>query len=147
MFETHSSAAIPIHYDRNITLWNWIELGVVAPFFLLEIAVRSEDLDFVVHRMTFDINVLRKHAHTTEAGVLKRVFLLSPGHVNGSDSFQIHALDSVCTSPHDPMNMLFKLSGGGRLYHSPTEHRLDESRYSVEVFKHLPEIVANSASE
>jgi hypothetical protein len=45
--------------------------------------------------MTSNINVLRDHAGTSDAGVLKRVFLLSPGDVNGSDAFQLDALDSV----------------------------------------------------
>lgn len=141
MFETHRSAAFPIQYDSNIVLWNWVELAVLAPIFMLEIAARSGDAELVIHRMTSDIRVLRNHAHTTEAGILRRVFLLSPGYVNGSDSFQLDALDSVCSSPNDPMNMLFKLSSGRTLYSRPQEeNRLDESRYSVEVFKRLPEV-------
>lgn len=143
MFETHSSAAFPFQYDRNITLWNWVELGVAAPFFMLEIAARSGDAELVIRRMTSDINVLRNHVHNTEAGVLKRVFLLSPGYVNGSDSFQLDALDSVCSSPNNPMNMLFKLSSGRTLYSRSEENRLDESQYIVEVFKHSPKNVVS----
>ena len=97
MFQTHRSAIFPVQYDPNVSLWNWVELGVDAPFFMLEIASQTEDGDFVTHRMTSNINVLRDHAGTSDAGVLKRVFLLSPGDVNGSDAFQLDALDSVCS--------------------------------------------------
>jgi hypothetical protein len=61
MFQTHRSAIFPIQYDPNVSLWNWVELGVDAPFFMLEIASETEDGDFVTHIMTSSINVLRAH--------------------------------------------------------------------------------------
>jgi hypothetical protein len=134
MFQTHRSAIFPVQYDPNVSLWNWVELGVNAPFFMLEIASQTEG-DFVTHRMTSNINVLRDHVGTSDAGVLKRVFLLSPGYVNGSDTFQLDALDSVCLSPSNPMKMLFKLTDGRTLHFSFGEDRLDESHYTVQVFK------------
>ena len=139
MFQTHRSAIFPVQYDPNVSLWNWIELGVDAPFFMLEIASQTEDGDFVTHRMTSNINVLRDHAGTSDAGVLKRVFLLSPGDVNGSDAFQLDALDSVCSSPNNAINMLFKLTDGRTLHFSLGEDQLDESHYTVQVFKRVPE--------
>ena len=139
MFQTHRSAIFPVQYDPNVSLWNWVELGVDAPFFMLEIASQTEDGDFVTHRMTSNINVLRDHAGTSDAGVLKRVFLLSPGDVNGSDAFQLDALDSVCSSPNNAINMLFKLTDGRTLHFSLGEDQLDESHYTVQVFKRVPE--------
>ena len=138
MFQTHHSAKFPIQHDPNFSLWNWVELGVDAPFFMLEIASQTEDGDFVTHRMTSNINVLRDHAGTSDAGVLKRVFLLSPGDVNGSDAFQLDALDSVCSSPSNPTQMLFKLTDGRTLHFSLGEDPLDESRYAAQVFKRTP---------
>jgi hypothetical protein len=139
MFQTHRSAIFPVQYDPNVSLWNWVELGVDAPFFMLEIASQTEDGDFVTHRMTSNINVLRDHAGTSDAGVLKRVFLLSPGDVNGSDAFQLDALDSVCSSPNNAINMLFKLTDGRTLHFSLGEDQFDESHYTVQVFKRVPE--------
>lgn len=139
MFQTHRSAIFPVQYDPNVSLWNWVELGVDAPFFMLEIASQTEDGDFVTHRMTSNINVLRDHAGTSDAGVLKRVFLLSPGDVNGSDAFQLDVLDSVCSSPNNAINMLFKLTDGRTLHFSLGEDQLDESHYTVQVFKRVPE--------
>lgn len=139
MFQTHRSAIFPVQYDPNVSLWNWVELGVDAPFFMLEIASQTEDGDFVTHRMTSNINVLRDHAGTSDAGVLKRVFLLSPGDVNGSDAFQLDALDSVCSSPNNAINMLFKLTDGRTLHFSLGKDQLDESHYTVQVFKRVPE--------
>ena len=106
---------------------------------MLEIASQTEDGDFVTHRMTSNINVLRDHAGTSDAGVLKRVFLLSPGDVNGSDAFQLDALDSVCSSPNNSINMLFKLTDGRTLHFSLGEDQLDEAHYTVQVFKRVPE--------
>lgn len=139
MFQTHRSASFPIQYDPNVSLWNWVELGVDAPFFMLEIASETEDGDFVTHIMTSSINVLRAHTGTSEAGVLKRVFLLSPGYVNGSDSFQLDALESVCSSSKNPMNMLFNLTDGRSLHFSLGDERFDESQYTDQVFKRTPE--------
>lgn len=84
--------ALPVQYAPNVSLWNWVELGVNAPFFMLEIASETEEGDFLAHIMTSNTNVLRAHSGTSEAGVLKRVFLLSPDYVNGSDSSQLDAL-------------------------------------------------------
>ncbi len=139
MFQTHRSAIFPVQYDPNVSLWNWIELGVDAPFFMLEIASQTEDGDFVTHRMTSNINVLRDHVGASDAGILKRVFLLSPGDVNGSDAFQLDALDSVFSSPNNSINMLFKLTDGRTLHFSLGEDQLDESHYTVQVFKRVPE--------
>ncbi len=138
MFQTHRSAIFPVQYDPDINLWNWVELGVDAPFFMLEIASQTEDGDFLTHRMTSNINVLRDHAGTSDAGVLKRVFLLSPGDVNGSDAFQLDALDSVCSSPDSSINMLFKLTDGRTLHFSLGEDRLDDSHYTIQVFRRSP---------
>jgi hypothetical protein len=139
MFQTHRSAIFPVQYDPNVSLWNWVELGVDAPFFMLEIASQTEDGDFVTHRMTSNINVLRDHVGISGAGVLKRVFLLSPGDVNGSDFFQLDALDSVCSLPNNSVSMLFKLTDGRTLHFSLGEDQLDESHYTVQVFKRVPE--------
>ncbi|TXG97146.1 MAG: hypothetical protein E6R15_03825 [Zoogloea sp.] len=139
MFQTHRSAIFPVQYDPNINLWNWVELGVDAPFFMLEIASKTEGGDFFTHRMTSNINVLRDHAGTSDAGVLKRVFLLSPGDVNGSDAFQLDALDSVFALPNNSINMLFKLTDGRTLHFSLGEEQLDDSHYTVQVFKRVPE--------
>ena len=145
MFETHRSAAIPVQVDPNYILLRWVELGVEAPIFLLEIEARSEDAELVVHRMTFDINVLRNHAHASETEFLKRVFLISPEYVNGGDRFQLDALESVYSSPNNPMNMLFRLSNGRTFYSRPEDDRLDESMYIVEVYKHSPQTVFSNA--
>lgn len=138
MFQTHRSAIFPVQYDPNVSLWNWVEFAVDAPFFMLEIASQTEDGDFVTHRMTSNINVLRDHVGTSDVGVLKRVFLLSPGDVNGSDSFQLDDLDSVSSSPSNPMKMLFKLTDGRALHFSLGGDRLDESHYTVQIFKRTP---------
>lgn len=138
MFQTHRSAIFPVQQDPNFSLWNWVELGVDAPFFMLEIASQTEDGDFVTHRMTSNVNVLRNHVGTTDAGVLTRVFLLSPGYVNGSDSYQLDSLDSVFSSPDNPIDMLFKLTNGRTLHFSLGGERLDESKYTVEIFKRAP---------
>jgi hypothetical protein len=42
MFQTHHSAIFPIQHDPNFSLWNWVELAVDAPFFMLEIASKTE---------------------------------------------------------------------------------------------------------
>ncbi|TYC60264.1 hypothetical protein ETQ85_07145 [Zoogloea oleivorans] len=138
MFQTHHSAIFPIQYDPNVRLWKWIEFGVDAPFFMLEIVSQTEDGDFVTHRMTSSLNVLRDHVSTSDAGVLKRVFLLSPGYVNGSDAFELDVLDSVCSSPSNPMKMLFKLTDGRTLHFSLGEEPFNESDYTVQVFKRAP---------
>lgn len=135
MFQTHHSAAFPIQCDPNISVWNWVELAVDAPFFMLEIASKTEDDDFITYRMTSNISVLRGHAAPSETDVLRRVFLISPGYVNGSDSFQMDALDSVCLSPKKSMNMLFKLTDGRTLYFSLRKDRLDDSHYTDLIFK------------
>lgn len=135
MFQTHRSAAFPMLYDSNISHWNWVELAVDAPFFMLEIASKTEDDDFITYRMTSNVNVLRGHAVPSETDVLKRVFLISPGYVNGTDSFQMDALDSVCLSPNKSMNMLFKLTDGRTLHFSLRKDRLDDSHYTDFIYK------------
>jgi hypothetical protein len=139
MFQTHRSAIFPVQYDPNVSLWNWVELGVDAPFFMLEITSETEDGDFVTHRMTSNVKVLRDHVGTTSAGILKRVFLLSPGYVNGSDSFQLDSLDSVFSSPDNQIDMLFNLTDGRTLHFHLGKERLDESRYTIQIFKRAPE--------
>ncbi len=106
---------------------------------MLEITSKIENEDVVSHRMTANINVLRNHVSTSDAGRLKRVFLLSPGYINGSDSFQLDSLDQLCSSPDNPMNMLFKLTDGRTLHFSLGDNKLDESSYVVEIFKRAPE--------
>lgn len=137
MFQTHHSAKFPIQHDPNFSLWNWVELAVDAPFFMLEIASKTDEGDFVTHRMTSNINVLRGHAASSDTDVLKRVLLLSPGYLNGTDTFQLDDLDSIFSSQSDPMNMLFKLTDGRALHFSLGEDRLDESHYTVQVFKRV----------
>ena len=139
MFETHRSAILPMNFDPQINLWDWVDLGVDAPFFMLEIVLSAELGDFTTHRLTSNINVLRDHVSASDAGVLRRVFLVSPGYVNGSDAFQLDVLDSVFTSASDQMKMLFKLSDGRRLHFSCGEDRLNESEYTVQVYKRTPE--------
>lgn len=139
MLQTHRSAIVPIQLDPRVILWDWVELAVNAPFFMLEIASPAEDDEFLTHIMTSNLNVLRTHAGTSEAGVLKRVLLLSPGYVNGSDTFQLNALESVLSSPGNPMNMLFNLTDGRSLHFSLGDERLDESQYTDQVFKRTPE--------
>ena len=146
MFQTHRSAIFPVQYDPNFSLWNWVELGVDAPFFMLEITSPTEDGDFVTHRMTANVNVLRDHVGTTDAGVLKRVFLLSPGYVNGSDSFQLDSLDSVCSLPENQMNMLFKLTDGRTLHFNLGGYRLDESDYTTRIFERTQETTSSTRS-
>lgn len=138
MFETHRTAAYPIQYDPNITLWSWVGLGIVAPFFMMEIVSLAKDGEFIFHRLTSSANVLRNQALSSTDGHLKRVFLLSPGYINGSDAFQLDALDSVFSSPNNLMNMLFRLADGRTLYFSLEEKILDESQYTVSVFKSPP---------
>ena len=87
--------------------------------------------------MTSNISVLRGHAASSDTDVLKRVLLLSPGYLNGSDTFQLDDLDSIFSSQSDPMNMLFKLTDGRALHFSLGEDRLDESHYTVQVFKRV----------
>jgi len=135
MFETHRAAAYPIQVDPNVILWSWVGLGIVAPFFMMEIASLGKDGEFIFHRMTSSANVLRNQVLSTTDGYLKRVFLLSPGNINGSDAFQLDALDSVFSSPNNLMNMLFRLTDGRTLYSSLEGNRLDESQYTVNVFK------------
>ena len=138
MFQTHRSASFSAQCDPKVRLWKWVEFGVDTPFFMLEIVSQAADGDFVTHRMTSSLSVLRDHVRTSDAGVLKRVFLLSPGYVNGSDAFQLDALDSVCSSPSNPTQMLFKLTDGRTLHFSLGEDPLDESRYAAQVFKRTP---------
>lgn len=138
MFETHRSAILPMNFDPQINLWDWVDLGVDAPFFMLEIVLSAELGDFTTHRLTSNINVLRDHVSGSDTGVLRRVFLLSPGYVNGSDAFQFDILDSVFTSVSDQMKMLFKLTDG-RTFHFGGEDRLNESEYTVQVYKRTPE--------
>lgn len=139
MLQTHRSAIVPLQLDPNVILWDWVELAVDAPFFVLEIASPTEDDKFVTHIMTSNLKVLRAHAETSEAGVLKRVLLLSPSYVNGSDTFQLNALESVLSSPGNPMSMLFNLTDGRSLHFSLGDERLDESQYTDQVFKRTPE--------
>lgn len=135
MFQTHHSAAFPIQYDPKISLWHWVELAVDAPFFMLEIASKTENDDFITHRMTSNVNVLRGYATSSQTDVLKRVFLISPAYVNGSDSFQMDALDSFYLSPSNSINMLFKLTDGRTLHFSMGGDRLDDAHYTDLVFK------------
>jgi len=135
MFQTHRSAIFPLQNDSNIILWNWVELAVDVPFFMLEIESKAEEGDFVTRRMTSNINVLRGYATPSDSDVLKRVFLLSPGFVNGSDTFQLDAVESVCLSPKNSINMLFRLTDGRTLHFSLGEDRLDDSHYTEVIFK------------
>lgn len=138
MFQTHRSAIFPIQNDSNIILWNWVELAVDAPFFMLEIESKAEEGDFVTRRMTSNINVLRGYAAPSDLDILKRVFLLSPGYVNGSDTFQLDAVDSICLLPKNSINMLFRLTDGRTLHFSLGEDRLDDSDYTDVIFKRTP---------
>lgn len=97
--------------------------------------------------MTSSTNVLRNQALSPTDGHLKRVFLLSPGYINGSDAFQLDALDSVYSSPDNLMNMLFRLTDGRTLYFSVEENRLDESQYTVNVFKSSPATINSFSSK
>lgn len=135
MFQTHRSAIFPLQNDSNTILWNWVELAVDAPFFMLEIESKAEEGDFVTRRMTSNINVLRGYATPSDSDVLTRVFLLSPGFVNGSDAFQLDAVESVCLSPNNSINMLFRLTNGRTLHFSLGEDRLDDSHYTDVIFK------------
>ncbi len=135
MFETRRSAILPMSFDPKINLWDWVDLGVDAPFFMLEIVLSAELGAFITHRLTSNINVLRDHVSASDAGVLRRVFLLSPGYVNGSDAFQLDILDSVFTSASNQMKMLLKLTDGRTFHFSCGEDRLNESEYTVKVYK------------
>lgn len=141
MFQTHRSALFPLQYDPDFKLWDWVELGVNAPVFMLEIATKTDDGNVITHIMTSSIDVLRRHVKAPDMGLLKRVFLLSPGYVNGSNSFQLDVLEQVLTAPDQPLDMLFKLMSGKTLQFSLTDRNLDESDFTVEVFTNVAAMV------
>ncbi len=60
MFQTHRSAIFPLQNESNIILWNWVELAVDAPFFMLELESKAEEGAFVTRRMTSNINQGRR---------------------------------------------------------------------------------------
>lgn len=137
MFQTHRSALFPFQYDPDFELWDWVELGVNAPVFMLEITTETDDGNVTTHRMTSSIEVLRRHVQASGADLLKRVFLLSPGYVNGSNSFQLDVLEQVLTAPNHQLGVLFKLASGKTLQFSLTDRNIDESDFTVEVYANV----------
>lgn len=100
--------------------WRWIELPLRIPYFLLSVSVITED--GTVGRDLFfshSRDLLNAIAEMKDLIRDTKISLLSPGYMNGSDSWQMGKIKELwkCRDSHEQM---FVMNDGTKLYY-PTD--------------------------
>lgn len=120
MIHTYPEAEAPISKILGPTgkrAWHWAEFGLHIPYYLLEVAVPSENEIVVRHIITADTAmVILTHREKSENFRLRSASLLSPGYLTGSDSYQFNRLAAIWSSGvNDYTDILFVFDDTGTL--------------------------------
>lgn len=124
MFHTHPEAELtlpPGLAPFGQRSWHWLELPLQIPYFFISINVENEECTFRRH---FLFSQLRDALSLIGASrdVFKNleIGLLSPGYMNGSNSYQLGQVKEIweCRGGYEQM---FLMSDGAKFHFPPNE--------------------------
>lgn len=94
--------------------WNWVELGLQIPYYLVSIHNRSEDMaqHFLFGRLR---DVLDLAAQQGESLQVLDVALLSPGYMNGTERYQFGQVQEIWCAKGRGQPNIFVMADGKKL--------------------------------
>lgn len=119
MFMTHPDAELPIpsglalHGERT---WQWVEFSLQIPYFFLSFSVASGNASLMRYILFSQLKDVLCVVSTIKKGVKDiEIDLLSPGYVNGSNSYKMGKVKEIWEGKN-PYEQMFVMSDGARLY-------------------------------
>lgn len=134
MFHTQPEAEYKILSAMNPDgerSWRWIELVIHIPLFLVSGFVETKDgefaRDWIFGQFGDVLNLM-----VTSGGTLSNIEigLLSPGYMNGSNSYQLGKIKEIWQHPNGP-SKLFVLADGTKLRYSSNENSKNEQELEL----------------
>lgn len=123
MFHTHPDAEQsmpPGLLPLGEKSWRWIELSIQIPYYVLSFIVEIEGEEITLQYMFAHVRDVINLIDTSGATIRNlKVGLLSPGYMNGSDSYQFGQIKQIWQSKDG--GRLFLMDGGTKLYFSLAE--------------------------
>lgn len=97
--------------------WHWAELGIHAPYYLLDVEVETEDGPFIRHIITAEMKTVLHTFRTDDKRMkLRNVGLLSPRYLNGSETYQLKSLSQIWSADKaGHLDLLFVHADGTRI--------------------------------
>jgi len=119
MFHTHPEAELrlPLAFSPiGERSWHWVELAIQIPYFLLSFKVETEDgtigRHFIFNRESDAMSLI---ANSKDVIRDVKMGLLSPGYMNGSNSYQLGQIKEIWGIPDSPEKM-YVMSDGEKFY-------------------------------
>jgi hypothetical protein len=118
MFHTHPDAELPMPpglLAPGERAWRWIELPLQIPYYVVSFVVNTEDADISLQYMFTHVRDVLNLIDTSGNKIWNlKVGLLSPGHMNGSNSYQFGLIKQIWQSKDG--GELFLMDNGSKLY-------------------------------
>ncbi|MHB8949715.1 MAG: hypothetical protein ACYC4S_11705 [Rhodoferax sp.] len=148
MFITHLPHKSPmsgLFGDSSKSHWLAVELAMQLPWFLVsyrEFESNSVDASSVGRTiMVHTVEALEQLVQESDGGLFKfdSVYIITPGHVNGTDQWQMDLLDCIRTAdePEAPGQVVdvFETRGGARYACSMLETSIEDLRIGAVRFQ------------
>jgi len=124
MFHTQPEAELKFPRVMNSfgeRSWQWIEIAIHIPLFLVSGDMKLVDgtvgRDWIFGNIRDVLNLIDTSSGTS---INLQIGLLSPGHMNGSNSYQLGKVKEIWRHPNEP-SQLFVLVDGTKLRYSYNE--------------------------
>jgi hypothetical protein len=134
MFYTHPEAEFalpPGLAPSGERAWNWVELSLQIPYFLLSMDVEIQEVSFRRH---YVFGLLRDVMAliTSSRDMIKNLEmgLLTPGFMNGSDSYQLGRVAEIWGF-RDSDVQVFVMADGTKFHFPPREDGLNDQEMEL----------------
>lgn len=128
MFHTHPDAEQPIppgFMAPGEKCWRWVELSLQIPYLIPSFNIETEGGVIALQYMCTNVRDVISLIDTSGDRLSNlKVGLLSPGHMNGSNSFQFGQIKRIWQSKDG--GELFLLDNGSKLYFSRSRIEVDK---------------------
>lgn len=97
--------------------WQWIELSVQKPYFLVALLYEDPDFSYVRHLVCASLDdVLRLDRLNAPNIKIQSICAMCPGYMSQSDTYQMEEIIKVWTTPSSPLEELYLTADGRRLH-------------------------------
>lgn len=95
MFITHKNDFIPSLLGNDMFIFSGIEMGTYSPWFLCEVPEYEEGDDEAICTTTHLLADVEKLTEFTLSKKIEKTYVVTPGHLNKSDSWSLARLFKV----------------------------------------------------
>lgn len=96
--------------------WRWVELGLQIPYFLLSIQISNEETEMVRRLVLGQLqDVLDIASQQSESFQVIDLGLLSPGYMNGSESYQLGTIKEIWGAKETGQPTVFVMADRSKL--------------------------------